>query len=183
MGQQLLGRAEEITGRGAVLGVVEDLRILAFQFPGGEEESPIDEARQLVERLPLDHAPADEGWLGNVLGTPHDGRLAGIGRGIGHQRASLFVGVNLAQLLLLGAGFLGESVPLRGIQQRGNHAHRARGIEHMQGGTAALGRNLDCRVFAIGSGAADEQGLGKAPAFHFLRHVHHLVERGCDQPG
>ena len=90
--------------------------------------------------------------------------------------------MNLAQLLLLGTILLVESVLLRGIQQRRNHPHRARGVEYVYGGTAALGCDLDRGVFAIGGGAPDEQRQRKAPALHLLRHVHHFFERGRDQP-
>ena len=68
------------------------------------------------------------------------------------------------------------------IQQRIDHAHCARGIEHMHSAGMIMRRDFHCRVRAARRRAANQQWQLKSLAVHFLRDVHHLIERRCDQP-
>ncbi len=62
------------------------------------------------------------------------------------------------------------------------NAHRARCVLHIDHGALVLRVDLDRRVSGRGRGAADQQRLRIAQPLHFLGHMHHLVERGRDQP-
>ena len=53
----------ELARRGALLRVVEDLRELALQLPGVEEEGPVDELRELGEVDAVERAAAEERGL------------------------------------------------------------------------------------------------------------------------
>ena len=61
--QHVLPVGEELPRRAAHLRVLEDLRVLALQLPGREEEGPVDERDQLGDREVLEHAATDEGRL------------------------------------------------------------------------------------------------------------------------
>ena len=65
LGEERLPVLEKITSGGANLRVVEDLRVLTFQIPGGEEETPIDEGGEVADRYVVDDAPTEKTRLGD----------------------------------------------------------------------------------------------------------------------
>ena len=67
-------RALSYSSRAAVpyCGWFEDRRKAPLQLPRGEEKRPVDERHELGQRHLVEHAPADEGRLGQRLVRPVD---------------------------------------------------------------------------------------------------------------
>mmetsp|Transcript_15591 Transcript_15591/g.36733 ORF Transcript_15591/g.36733 Transcript_15591/m.36733 type:complete len:692 (-) Transcript_15591:781-2856(-) len=85
----------------------------------------------------------------------------------------------LVQLARLGAEVVLEVV----VEQRRDHRHRARRVEHVHHRRVGVhGLDLDGRVHAGGGSAADEERHLHVAALHLLGDRHHLVERGRDEP-
>ena len=99
------------------------------------------------------------------------------------QRPALLLGVLRAQPLLLLAVVGVERRPADRVEQVGDDADDAGGVEHVHRLAAVRGRDPHGRVLARGRGAADQQRQREPAPLHLLRHLHHLVERGRDQAG
>ena len=68
-----------------------------------------------------------------------------------------------------------------GVDQAGDHADSARGVQDVDHRLVVGGRDLDGRVRAAGRGAADQQREGEPLALHLASDVRHLVQRRRDQ--
>ena len=99
------------------------------------------------------------------------------------QRPALLLGVLHAQPLLLLAVLGVERAAAHRVEQVGDDADDARGVEHVDGLTAVGGRDPDGGVLARGRRAADQERQLEPAPLHLLRHLHHLVERRRDQAG
>ena len=84
---------------------------------------------------------------------------------------------------VLFTGALNKLVALGVREQRGDHAHRARGVLHVDRRPAVVLLDFHRRVRLGGGRAANQQRNGEALTLHLLRHVNHLVQRRGDQPG
>src|SRR5207248_8783301 len=62
------------------------------------------------------------------------------------------------------------------------HPYRARRVLDVHHPRAILRRYLHGRVCRRGRGAPDQQRHFEILTLHLLRHVHHLIERGRDEP-
>ena len=71
-----VGFGEELAGLRALLGVVEDARVNAFELPGVEEGRPVDELAQRGEREVVEDADAGELGGREVFSAPVDGGAA-----------------------------------------------------------------------------------------------------------
>ena len=131
----------------------------------------------------LDHAHAREGGRRQVLRPPVDRRPALARRGERKQGLALLLAVQLPQLVLRCAVLLVEPLAPLGLEQVGDDRDDARGVEDVQRRLAVGGRDLHRRVLARGGRAADQERQVEPAPLHLLGHVHHLVERGRDQPG
>ena len=159
-------------------GLLQDRRELPLQLPGVEEELPVDERPQLLQGRCNRPRAGERGHRQLVVGE----RLAvRAGRVERQQRPPLLLGVLHAQPLLLLAVVGVERLAAYRVEQVGDDADHARGVEHVHGLAAVDGRDPDGRVLARGRGAADQQRQLEPTALHLLGHVHHLVERGRDQ--
>ena len=74
--EESVGVGEELAGLFAVLLVVEDARVDAFEAPGVEEGRPVDEFAQRCEREVVEDADAGECGRGQIFGAPLDGSAA-----------------------------------------------------------------------------------------------------------
>ena len=178
--EERVGVGEDLARLRALLRMVEDARVDAFQAPGVEERRPVDELAQRGQGKVVEHADAGECGVGQVFGAPLDGSAAGAG---GLERDDLLArrGVGLAERLVVGA-MLGDEVCLAVVaEQAGGDGHGAAGVEHVDDGLAVVRRDLDGGVGAAGGCSADEQRQLEALALHLLGDVHHLVERRRDE--
>ena len=178
--EQRVGFREELARLLALLRVVEDARIDAFQPPGVEERRPVDELAERGQREVVEHAHAGELGRGKVFGAPLDGRAAAA-RGLERDELLARRGVGLAQRFVLGAMLRDELCLAVVAEQAGGDRHGAAGVEHVDHRLAVVRRNLDGGVRAAGGGSADEQRQLEVLALHLPGHVHHLVERRRDE--
>ena len=105
------------------------------------------------------------------------------GLGDGEQRPARLLRVDGAQPLLVGARLGVEVAALFGIEQPGDDADDARGVEDVHGRLRVGGRDPHRGVLLRRRRAADQQRQLEPAPLHLLRHVHHLVERRRDEPG
>ena len=145
-----------------------------------EEELPVDVLAQRRE-IGLDEPAAGELRHGQVVeGHP----LAVLARPREReQRLALLLGVEVAQSLLVDAVLAVEPRAPLGIEQVGDDADDARGVENVHDRLRVRRRDPHRRVLARGRGAADQQRQVHPPPLHLARDVDHLVERRRDQPG
>ena len=163
--------------------VLEDGGIIAGQLPGAEERRPVDALDQLVQGILGEDARAPDGRLGRRVGRPVHLEVVGARR---RERHDLFLGAAGAfdpDCLVLVGHLGGEVGGLRARfgDQRGAHADRARGVEHMHGRALVAWRDAQRRVDLRRRGPADQQRQLEALPRHLLGHGHHLVERRRDQ--
>ena len=174
--EQALRVVEELARR----GLLEDRRELALQLPGVEEELPVDVLAERGE-VGLDQAAAGELRHGQVVerdAVPVRARLRER-----QQRLALLLGVQVAQPILVGAVLGVEPHAPLGIEQVGDDADDARGVEDVDDRLRVRGRDPHRRVLARRRGAADQQRQVDPAPLHLARDVDHLVERRRDQPG
>ena len=128
-------------------------------------------------------SPVDHGRRRRFVRRPVDRRPVGPGVLDGDHRPLVLGGVALAQRLVVGLG-LGEQLaaPFLGEQRR-RHRDGAGGVLHPEHRTLVARRHLDRRVCPRGRRTADQQRDREALALHLAGEVHHLVQRGGDQPG
>ena len=85
--------------------VLQDGRVRACQIPGLEERGPVDVLGQFGKVEVLEDAPADELGYGGLVSRPIDVRFVGAGPGQRPHRRLLFVGVLLADFVVVGIQF------------------------------------------------------------------------------
>ena len=129
----------------ALLRVLEDARIDAFQPPGVEERRPVDELAQRGEGKVVEHAHAGERGRGEVFGAPLD-RSAPCASGLEGDDLLARRGVGLAERLVVGAMLRDERRLAVVAEKAGRHGHGAAGVEHVDDGLAVVRRDLDGRV-------------------------------------
>ena len=100
--EELARIGEQVAGRGSHVRILEDLRILAAQLPGVEQERPVDVGNQVGERESREQSSAYERRMGDVLAAPLDLRTLPARLGIREQRTRLALRVKIAQAVLLG---------------------------------------------------------------------------------
>ncbi|CCJ86418.1 hypothetical protein BN133_2795 [Cronobacter dublinensis 582] len=99
------------------------------------------------------------------------------------RRARLFTRMLNTHGFILFTGARHKVVTQRVGEQRGDHAHGARGILHIDGRPAVVLLDFHRRMRFGGGGTANQQRQRKALALHLFRHVNHLIERRRNQPG
>ncbi|CAJ1779966.1 hypothetical protein LMCDFJHI_02901 [Aeromonas salmonicida] len=162
--------------------VFENARILARQLPAEEKRRPVYVGAQhrdvhVLKRL---HAQLTGGRRLIV----HPVQLLPVGSGMGQTDrlgsrllAGMLIPGNL--VLLVNAGDKGR-LEFR-VQQALGHPDGARRVRHIDHGFAVVLLYLDRCVGLGGGGTADQQRQLEALTLHLFGHVHHLVERRCDQ--
>ena len=137
----------ELAGGFAVLWVIEDLREPSLQLPRGEEEGPIDEPAEGLERR-LDDAEAREGRRGDVAGAPVDRGAVRDRQSVGEERRPLPLGVlgtePVLELEVLGR----QRPPALGVQERRDDAYDPGRVEHVHDGLLVPGGDPHRRVLA-----------------------------------
>ena len=145
-----------------------------------EEERPVHVLAQDRE-VGLDDAAAGErrrGQIREVDAVPVGARL--LER---EQRLPRLLLVLDAQPLLELAVLLVQRLSPRGVEELGDDADHARGVEHVHRRRAVGRRDPHGGVLLRRRRAADQQRQVEAAALHLARHVDHLVQRRRDQAG
>ena len=179
--EERLRVAVELARRGAVLRVIENRREASLQLPRREEERPVDERHQRLERHRRQHAAAGERGRRRRPARPIDLEALGLRRVVREQRPLFARAVLLAQPLLQLVIGVDERAAALGAQQAGDHVDDPRRVEHVNGRRRVLGRDLHRGVLPAGRRAADEERRLEAAPLHLARDQRHLVERGRDQ--
>ena len=117
-------------------GWAQDRRVLALEFPGEEEELPVDHAAQ-PGQVRLDGSDAGERRDGQVV--ERDPVRVRAGLLDGQQGTLPRVLVLFAQAFLIGAVADGQRLGPVAVEQVGDHADDAGRVEHVNGG-AVIGR-------------------------------------------
>ena len=174
--EELLRVVVELAGR----GLLEDRREASLQLPGMEEELPVHVPTQRGQ-IGLDDPRAGE--LRSLEGVELD-LLAVLSRGLDRdERLPVALAMAGRGLLLLLPVLAVERGAALVVQQVGDDADDAGGVEHMDGRVRVDGRDLDRRVLLRGRRASDQERQRHAAPLHLGRDVHHLVERGRDEAG
>ncbi len=140
--EESVGIGEELARLLALLFVLEDARVDAFESPGVEERRPVDEFAQRGERKVVEHADAGECGCGQVFGAPLDRSAPGAG-GLEGDDGLARRGVGLAERLVFGA-MLGDELGFAIVaEEAGRDGHGAAGVEHVDHGLAVVRRDLD----------------------------------------
>ena len=178
--EQLVRVGEQLASLRSEVRVVEDLRIGTLQLPRGEEERPVDDRAEFLERG-LQRARAREGRRRDVVGAPRDRRLVLERDAIGEQRGLLSLLVLSSELRLELAVPLVEGDLAVGVEQRRDHPDHAGGVDDVDHGMGVRGRDADRGVLARRGRTADQQREIDPAPLHLLRDVDHLVEGRGDQ--
>ncbi len=112
--------------------------------------------------------------------SPIDRRLAFAGFRKSQQLLG-FRPVGGPQFLLFPVVFFRERLPALIILELAHHANGPRSIGDVNHRLAVMRSNLDRRVDPAGGGAADQERNRETFALQFPGHVHHLIERGCNE--
>jgi hypothetical protein len=164
--------------------IAQNVGKLAREFPGIEKRHPIDIRQQFLERIVIEGPDSQESSAPAAYSRPIDFEFLGARL---RQRQLRRLGALVA--MLLAAHFmLGLDVRHVGVARAGvtscwhTPTERATRPSHRSPRPRTAGRFS--RPCAPGGGrAADQQRLLVAQALHLLGHVHHLIQRGRDQPG
>ena len=165
-----------------VRGVVEHRREAPLDLPRREKERPVDERRDRLEGNRVEPAGAEERRRRQVGGGPVVAEPVRARVGVGTQRLVPAGRILLSQGGLIRAVGPVERIPPRRIEEARHHVDHPRGIRHVHRAPVVGGRDLHRGVLAAGGRAADQQRPFEPALPHLLRHEHHLVERGRDEP-
>ncbi len=127
----------------AVVGMIEDGGEAPLHLPGGEEEGPVDERHQAIERDVGEDAPAEERRA--RAAAPPSSRGAARWRGpsaIGRRRRAFGPPYFWRSSSCSARFSRSNSAPRLGIEQPRDHAADARRVGHVDRRTAVLGRDL-----------------------------------------
>ena len=165
--------------------VLQNLRVTSGQFPCLEERCPVDEVDEDVERIVFQLLHAEQLGLGRCVLLPvglHAMRARFFQRDVARLCPSCLRAVRAPPVVGLD---LGHVAVAQGIaEQIAAHAHRARGVVDVHRGAArVVGFDLHRGMHARSGRAADQQRNLEALAFHLLRHMRHLFQRGRDEAG
>ena len=163
--------------------IFKNARIFARQRPGHEERRPVDVVTQRFDagRHVL-HAQTvcDR----RRIAGPVERQIVFARRLKRNRRRARFLTSMLnADGFILFAG-AGDKVIALGVgQQRGDHAHGARGVLNIHRRPTVVLLDFHRRVGFRGGCPANQQWNGKALALHLFCHVDHFVQRRRNQPG
>ena len=168
---------------GPALGVVEDRRELALELPRREEERPVDERDERLDRHVGELARAQERGRGEVGGIDREREAVRARRVEREQRPLAPPLVDEAQpLLLLAVGGVERALAV-GVEQRRHDPDRARRIVHVHDALRIARGDLHRGVLAARGRAADQERQREPAPLHLGRDVRHLVEARRDQAG
>ena len=163
--------------------ILQDTRIFARQRPGHKERRPIDVVAQRFDAgADLLNAQAmRDRWR---VARPVKRQIVVARRLKRNWRRARFLAPVLdANGFVLFAGALNKLVALCVGEQRGDHAHRARGVLHVDRRAAVVLLDFHRRVRFRGGRPANQQWNGEALSLHLFCHVDHFVQRRRNQPG
>ncbi len=168
-----------------LLFIFKNSRVTALHLPCLEEWRPVDIARNLCEIVVLECFCAKECRLWRCVGVPV--QLVGIFTRTSQWQTLLFCLIAGVSRRNLGI-FLTDAINISALvfrrQQIGNNTHRTAGIDHVDRLSLLITRmDFHGSMHAAGRSATDQQRHVEAFTLHFSSHMHHLIERWCDEAG
>ena len=166
----------------AVSRVVEHGGESPLDLPRREEKGPVDERRHLGEGDRVEPPRAEERRRRQVRRRPVVPEPVRPRLRVRPERPVPPRRVLLPQGGLVGPVGAVELVPPGRVEQARHHVDDPRGVGHVHRAPVVGGGDLHRGVLAAGRRPADQERPLQPALLHLLRHEHHLVERGRDEP-